>query len=258
MIKDITLGIQKDIHSLHRKKSRDEKKKFFIEGVRIVEEAILENVNIDYIVISDTFDRDHKIVRLLVDKGINIYVSRDKMMKGLSDTETPQGVIAVVDYINILPNLNEDVIVVLDSIQDPGNMGTILRTADAVGVNRVIVSKGSVDVYNPKVLRSTMGSIFRVPIEKVDDLVSSIIKLKSEGYNVVATHLEGEKNHYNVNFKNKVAIVVGNEASGVRDEVAISCDELIKIPMRGKTESLNVSVAAGVVMYEALRQRMKQ
>lgn len=256
MIKDITVSIQKDIRSLHRRKIRDEKKKFFVEGIRIVEEAIQEDVNIHYVVISDSFGRHHPIVQSLVDKGIDIYISKDKMMRELSDTDTPQGIMAVMDYVESLPNLDEDMIVILDSIQDPGNMGTILRTADAVFVNRVIVSKGSVDVYNPKVLRSTMGSIFRVPIERTDNLVNSIIQLRHEGYKVIATHLRGEKNHYDVELKNKIAIVVGNEANGVRDEVVSVCDELIKIPMRGRTESLNASVSAGVVMYEALRQKL--
>ncbi|MBP5426862.1 MAG: 23S rRNA (guanosine(2251)-2'-O)-methyltransferase RlmB [Clostridiales bacterium] len=257
MIRDIPVSIQKEIRLLHRKKGRDDKQKFFVEGTRIVKEAIKENVEIDYVVITDLIEKTHLLVKLLEDRGVDIYVSTDKVMKELSDTDTPQGIIAVIPYLKNVDNPYDDVVLVLDSIQDPGNMGTILRTADAAGVSRVIMSKGSVDVYNPKVLRSTMGSIFRVPIERHSDLESTILELKREGYITLAMHLKGQKNYYDVNLRNKVVIVVGNEANGMKDNIANVCDELVKIPMRGRIESLNASVSASIMMYEVLRQKMK-
>lgn len=257
MIKNITSSVQKEVRALHRKKGRDNKRRFLVEGVRIVEEAVEESANVDYVVVAESFDMEQPLGKLLIDRGVNIYISTDKVMKELSDTDTPQGIIACVKYIENSPILDEDMIVILDSIQDPGNMGTILRTADAVGVNRVIVSRGCVDIYNPKVTRSTMGSIFRVPIERANDLVDAIVTLKRDGYKVIVTHLGGKKDLYDVDLRNKVAIVIGNEANGVHDDVANICDELIKIPMRGKTESLNASVSGAVVMYEALRQKMQ-
>ena len=143
----------------------------------------------------------------------------------------------------------------LDDVQDPGNLGTIIRTLDAAGIDSLILSKGCADVYNPKVVRSTMGAIFRVDTKYVDDLKSELLSLKEKGYNVITTSLKTNKYIYDIDFSKKTVIVIGNESNGVSKEIFDISDEMVKIPMLGKTESLNASVAAGVIIYECVRQK---
>ena len=150
----------------------------------------------------------------------------------------------------------QDIILILDNIQDPGNLGTIIRTADSVGLTQILVSKGTVDCYNSKVLRSTMGAIFRVNIIETDNLEKSIEEIKQNKFKVVTTSLQTDKSIYDIQLKN-VAIVIGNEANGVSKEIMDLADEKAIIPMKGKTESLNVAVATGVVLYEYVRQNIE-
>ena len=147
-------------------------------------------------------------------------------------------------------------LLMLDNIQDPGNMGTILRTADSLNLNQIIVSKGSADIYNPKVVRSTMGAIFRVKVIMVDDLVKEIKNLQNNGIKVYSTDLNTDESIYTVNYE-KSAVVIGNEANGVSKEVIEASDGSIKIPMIGKTESLNAAVATSVLLYEVYRDKLK-
>jgi len=150
----------------------------------------------------------------------------------------------------------EDVIVVLDGIQDPGNLGTILRTIDSVGLKQVIVSKETADSYNPKVVRSTMGAIFRVKVIESNNLLDTLKNMKKHKYKIMATSLETDNSIYDVDYNKKV-IVIGNEANGVEKEILEYADEKIKIPMLGKTESLNASVATAVILYEYVRNKMQ-
>ena len=150
-------------------------------------------------------------------------------------------------------NLNEDIILALDDIQDPGNLGTILRTADSVGLKQILVSKGTADAYNPKVVRSTMGAIFRVNVIECENLKVTLKVLQNKDYKVMTTSLKAKKSIYEVDYKKKV-IVIGNEANGVSKEIINLADEKVIIPMLGKTESLNASVATGVILYEYVRQ----
>ena len=186
-----------------------------------------------------------------------LYVD-EKVFNTITDVQNPQGILAVVEKKGEEKeiNYNEDVIVVLDDIQDPGNIGTILRTLDSIGLSQVIISKKSGDVYNSKVVRSTMGAIFRVKIIESENLVETLKIIKKHKFKVISTSLDTDKNMYDVEYK-KVAIVMGNEANGVSKEIQEMSDEKIKIPMIGKTESLNVSVATAVVLYEYVRQKIK-
>ena len=151
-------------------------------------------------------------------------------------------------------DLNEDIILALDDIQDPGNLGTILRTADSVGLKQILVSKGTADAYNPKVVRSTMGAIFRVNVIECDNLKETLKELQNKDYKVMTTSLKAKKSISEVDYKKKI-IVIGNEANGVSKEILNLADEKVIIPMLGKTESLNASVATGVILYEYVRQK---
>ena len=169
----------------------------------------------------------------------------------------PQGIMAIVEKKSEQSEIDftQDIIVILDDIQDPGNLGTILRTMDSIGLNQVIVSNETADAYNPKVVRSTMGAIFRINIIKSDNLIETIKKIKKHHFKLVVTSLQTENSLYDMDFNKKI-IVIGNEANGVSKEIQNMADEKIKIPMLGKTESLNASVATGIVLYEYVRQKL--
>lgn len=250
----------KHIRKLKEKKYRDEYGEYVIEGIKLINEAIEENANIKTILVCDNCNKIEKINQnsmYEVAKQNCLYVD-EKVFNTITDVQNPQGILAVVEKNGEEKeiNYNEDVIVVLDDIQDPGNIGTILRTLDSVGLSQVIISKRSGDVYNSKVVRSTMGAIFRVKIIESEDLKETLKTIKKHKFKVVSTSLDTDKSMYDIEYK-KVAIVVGNEANGVSKEIQDMSDEKIKIPMLGKTESLNVSVATGVVLYEYVRKKIK-
>jgi len=250
----------KHVRKLKEKKYRDEYGEYVIEGIKLINEAIEEKANIKTILVCDNCKKQEKINQnsmYEVAKQNCLYVD-EKVFNTITDVQNPQGILAVVEKENKEKeiNYNEDIIVVLDDIQDPGNIGTILRTLDSVGISQVIISKKSGDVYNSKVVRSTMGAIFRVKIIESENLVETLKTIKKHKFKVISTSLDTDKNMYDVEYK-KVAIVMGNEANGVSKEIQEMSDEKIKIPMLGKTESLNVSVATAVVLYEYVRKKLK-
>jgi len=254
----------KEIKSLKEKKYRDKKGLYFIEGVRFIEEALKEKLAISKVLISDRLTEvkgGSNIINKLENEDIcSVYKITNKLYMEITDTENPQGILAVLNKRSVSIESvydNKNFFVVLDSIQDPGNMGTIIRTADAVGATAVIVSKGCVDIYNPKVLRSTMGSMFHIPICYCENLLQMLETLKDKGIRLCAAHLNGSKSHFELEYKNNIAIIIGNEANGISDGVAAVSDELVKIPMEGRSESLNASVAASLLMYEVLRNKME-
>ncbi len=241
--------------SLLKSKKRSQEKRFIIEGYRIVKQAIECSAIIDYIMYNDEFsnkDEHKEFVQNLETKGYKLYKITDKLIKEVCDTEKPQGIIAVVGYKeqSLDESLKEetDFIVVLDRIQDPGNMGTIIRTADAAGAQSIILLKGCVDVYNSKVIRSTMGSIFDMNI--VDCTDDDLDVIKNKGFNIVSSYLNTDNYYNGVDYGDKVALVIGNEGNGIKDEIIEKSDILVKIPIYGKAESLNAAMASGILMYE--------
>ena len=187
-----------------------------------------------------------------------IYVTK-QIFNTITEVKNPQGILAVISKENTEKEIdyNQDIIVALDDLQDPGNLGTILRTVDSVGLSQILVSKGTADAFNPKVVRSTMGAIFRVKIIECEDLKDTLRELKKHKFKIMVTSLQTENIMYDVDYKKKV-IVIGNEANGVKQDIQEISDEKVKIPMLGKAESLNASVACGVVLYEYVRQKIKK
>ncbi len=249
----------KNIRKLKEKKFRDDSNEYIVEGIKLIEEAIEENVKIKKIVVCEECIKDNCIEQKLlyqIAKYDCIYVS-EKIFGLLTDVVNPQGMLAVIEKTSSEDKIKytEDIIVVLDGIQDPGNLGTILRTVDSVGLSQIILSKTSVDAYNPKVVRSTMGAIFRVNIIEAEDLVETLKNMKKHKYKIVATSLAGEENIYEMDYNKKV-IVIGNESKGVSKEILEIADSKTKIPMLGKTESLNASIATGVMLYEYVRRKI--
>ena len=249
----------KHIKKLKDKKYRDESNEYIIEGVKLIEEAVKEKAKIKKIIICEDTTRTYEIpthVMYEIAKYECIYVT-DKIFASITQVTNPQGIMAIVEKgdLNAQIDYTQDIIVVLDDIQDPGNLGTILRTVDSVGLNQIIVSKETADAFNPKVVRSTMGAIFRVKIIEVENLVQAIKEIRKHHFKLMVTSLQTENSIYDIQFNKKI-IVIGNEANGVSKEIQDMTDEKIKIPMLGKTESLNASVATGIVLYEYVRQKL--
>lgn len=250
----------KEIKKLSSKKYRDEKSEYIIEGIKLIKEAIKENAKIKKIIICDDCLKANPIDKELLYEIARfdcIYVS-EKVFLGLTNVNTPQGILAVIEKKQteeVKIDYSEDIIVILDGVQDPGNLGTILRTLDSANIKQIIISKNTADAYNPKVVRSTMGAIFRVNIITSEYLKETIKDIKKHKFQVITTSLEASKSMYDIKFKKK-AIIIGNEANGVSKEIAGLADEKIKIPMLGKTESLNASVATGIIVYEYVRQKI--
>lgn len=241
-------------------KLRKEKNVYIVEGIRMFREIPTDSVKEIYMSES-AFEQysDEDIVQKLCDRA-EVAIMSDSVFAGVSQTKSPQGCMAVVrcshyDMEDIMPaDKTSSTYLVLDTIQDPGNMGTIFRSAEAAGVTALVLGPGSCDPYNPKVVRSTMGAIFRVPFVQSEDLVESIGQLKQNGVIVYGAHLDGDE-LYDTEFPDKIAFLIGNEGNGLSDEVAATSDRLLRIPMEGKVESLNAAISATLLSYEAMRQR---
>ena len=251
--------IVKHIKKLKDKKYRDENNEYIVEGVKLVEEAVKENAPIKKIIICEDTTRTYEIptnIMLEIARYECIYVT-DKIFSSITQVTNPQGIMAIIEK-NIEKetiDFSQDIIVMLDDVQDPGNLGTILRTVDSIGLNQIIVSKGTADAFNPKVVRSTMGAIFRLKIIESENLAQTIREIRKHHYKLVVTSLQTENSIYDIDFNKKI-IVIGNEANGVSKEIQEMADEKVKIPMLGKTESLNAAVATGVILYEYLRRKI--
>ena len=251
----------KHIKKSKDKKYRDESNEYIIEGVKLIEEAVKENAKIKKIIVCEDTTRTYEIptnIMLGIAKYECVYVT-DKIFASITQVTNPQGIMAIVEKNNSNQEIDysQDIIVALDDVQDPGNLGTILRTVDSIGLNQIIVSKETADAFNPKVVRSTMGAIFRIKIIECDDLKEIIKEIKKHRFRLMVTSLQTENSIYDIDFNKKI-IVIGNESNGVSQEIQDMADEKAKIPMLGKTESLNASVAAGIVMYEYVRQKLNK
>lgn len=251
----------KHIKKLKDKKERDLSNEYMIEGIKLIKEAIQENAKIKQIIICDDCEKIESIEKDImyeIAKQNCIYVT-NKVFNSITEVTNPQGILAIIEKQNKEEQIDttQEIILALDDIQDPGNLGTILRTADSIGLTQILVSKGTADCYNPKVVRSTMGAIFRVKIIECEDLEKTLKEMKKHKYEITVTSLQTENSIYDINY-NKKAVVIGNEANGVRKEIQDMADKKIKIPMLGKTESLNASVATGIILYEYVRQKLSK
>ena len=248
----------KNIKKLKDKKYRDERNEFIVEGIKMVGEAIKEEANIKNIIICDDCYNNCEIpseLKYEIAKRKIIYVSQ-KVFDSITDVTNPQGILAVVEKNKVNDiDYKQDFFLILDDIQDPGNIGTILRTADSINLNQIIVSSKTADAFNPKVVRSTMGAIFRINVIVCEDLSGVISQLKKHKVKIAVTDLKTDKSIYDVDYK-KTAVIIGNEANGVSEKLLERADVKIKIPMTGKTESLNAAVATGIILYEKQRQEI--
>lgn len=236
-------------------KIRNAEDLFVAEGPKMLQEAPREQIEKVYL--SESYIQKQRQGRLLED--IPCEAVQDSVFKVMCDTQTPQGVLCLIrQYHYTLEQLLEKknpLILILENIQDPGNLGTMMRTAEGAGVDGVILSPGCVDMYNPKTIRSTMGSIYRVPFFRAENLEEVLGELKKRSVRTFAAYLTGESCYDKEDYTGGTAFLLGNEGNGLTPELAACADTCIQIPMEGKLESLNVSAASAVLLYEAYRQR---
>lgn len=242
-----------------RAKARREEGMFVAEGPRMCRELLPEDVDCFYV--TESFLKEHENKKWL--GRYRFETVTDIVMNIMADTRTPQGVLAVVrqkrytleDILSGTQGEGRLAIMILESLQDPGNLGTIIRASEGAGFTGIVMDKDTADLYNPKVIRSTMGSVYRVPFVYVDDLEEACRKMKGRDVRLFAAHLKGMNNYDQEDYTDNMGFLIGNEASGLSEAAASMADSYVRIPMAGKVESLNAAVAASVLMFEAARQR---
>lgn len=256
----------KYVRRLAGRRFRDQEGRFLVEGIRFVEEALNSAWLVEALIYSQNFKGDGRGGRLLIEasnRGADLIEVPEPLFKELANTETPQGILAVVQQRNnsleelaVIPQ--PALLVLVDGVRDPGNLGTIIRSADAAGAGGVILLKGTADIYNPKTLRATMGSIFHLPVIQNGVAEEVIDYLKTGGIKIVAGAPRAVRVIYECDLSVPCALAVGGEASGIGETLLYGANELVRIPMPGRAESLNVAISAAIMLYEAVRQRQTQ
>ncbi len=248
------------IHLQKKAKTREEQGAFVIEGIKMYEES-RDGGYLIKAYISESLYAEKRLMGNRFFADYPYEVVQDSVLKEVSETLTPQGIMAIVkkpEYdLNSIITEKDVNLILLEDIRDPGNLGTIVRTAEGAGVTGIILSKSSVDMYNPKVIRSTMGAIYRMPFVYADDFAEVLRRIKKNNIKIYAAHLAAASVYDEENYQGKCAIMIGNEANGLSDEAVALSDSCIKIPMTGRVESLNAAIAAAILMYEVYRQKRK-
>lgn len=246
---------------LAKAKERKKQKLFVVEGPRMFEEIPRDILRETYV--AEGFLKQHGEAAERMLQGTVYETVSDEVMRTMSDTMNPQGILAVAaqrawSMEDVLRDGQEGrpaLLVVLETLQDPGNLGTILRMGEGAGVTGLIMNEETADIYNPKVIRSTMGSIYRMPALRVSSLSDAVKAAKEKGIRMFAAHLGGKNAYDREDYTGPSAFMIGNEAAGLSDSMADLADTLVRIPMAGQVESLNAAVAASVLAFEAARQR---
>lgn len=241
MITSIQNNQVKKWKRLHQRKHRERQEQFLIEGFHLIEEALDSHWIVEHIIVQDEADLPAK-----VDKRDVTFVSKH-VFEHLSQTKTSQGIIGVIKR-KSFAEVKGERILLIDGIQDPGNLGTIVRTAVAAGYDGIVLGDGTVDLFNDKAIRATQGAFFHLPFMR-QNLHETILALKQEQFTIVASALEGAMDIQDAPKLHKFALILGNEGAGIQEKLLEKSDFKVKIPLYGKAESLNVSVAAGIFMY---------
>ena len=243
---------------LKTKKGRNEQGFFLLEGLKLIDEAFKNGQEIYSMMMDENKPMPDIFNEILgFNQKIAMYSLSTTIIEKLTDTEQPQGYFAIIKQRNIthmdLLKDNPSFLLLVDQIQDPGNLGTIIRSGDAAGIEGIILGNGTVDLYNPKVVRAAMGSMFHLPITS-GRLDSILPTLKEQGFHVIGTSPYATQSYFDLDFKQKIAILVGNEANGLEESRKKSVDKMVSIPMQGQAESLNVAMATTLILYERVRQ----
>lgn len=264
MITSVNNASVKEVIQLNQKaKTRNQRGLFVAEGIKMFAEAPADRI--DRVYIAQRAEEEFKSAYGDKLEGLSVEIVADNVFDKMCDTKTPQGVLSLVrqsrygleDMFAAAKERGKALFLLLEDLQDPGNLGTIFRTGEGAGVSGIIMSRGTVDVYNPKVIRSTMGSVYRVPFFYTDDLCGAVRAMQKDHIRVYAAHLNGDGYYDESDYRAGTAFLIGNEGNGLRADTARSADRLLKIPMEGRVESLNAAVAASLLLYEAYRQRRR-
>jgi len=261
-ISSVNNQLIKETCELKLKKYRNASDAFIIEGARSTEEVLDSGWDILHAFVDVTIDsaRVREIADKLEDSGITIFEVTPEVMQRLSDTDSPQGILVVVRKktceLNDFNLKNEGLLLVLDEVRDPGNLGTMLRTADAAGIAGIVLLEGCTDVFAPKAVRSAMGSLFHLPIRNEQNKKEFISWCTENGWSLWSSSLEGGQSIYSEGLAGRTAIVIGNEAEGVSSELLSASEKRVYIPMPGKAESLNAAIAAGIILFECVRRKL--
>lgn len=247
--------IFKTAMALKTSRGRSENKMFLIEGVRSVRDAVQKGVQIFCLILKDGTKIDF-------DAKCQVYTFAPKLFDSVAETITPQGVMAMCtikqNSLDDIAQKGRNCVVMCEALQDPGNIGTVIRTAHAASCGGVILTKGCCDLYNPKIVRSTMASMFSVPVVQNEDSESTIAYFRDKGYIITAGALTDEAvDFYDASLSGKHLVIIGNEGNGVKSETLSLCDKVLKIPMQSDAESLNAAVAGSIMIYEHFRQNIK-
>lgn len=232
--------------ALKDRKARRETGTFLIEGVRMVYEALASSFPVEALLIKDGYPLPDRL-----SPDIPVYSLPEHVLASVCDTKTPQGIAAVVRSSPVPASGPR--LIALDNVQDPGNVGTIIRTADAAGFTGILLGPECADVFSPKVLRATMGSIFRMGLSFPECLPDALSSLRSEGYSILSSQLDGSPFYTRTDVSDHYVLIIGNEGNGISDEVKNAATHHLRLPMRGGAESLNAAVAASIMMYDLTR-----
>ena len=232
--------------SLKEKKHRDEQNAFLVEGVRIVREALSSSYTVLAVLLREGYSPDFPLPA-----SVPVYLLSENVFQAVCDTKNPQGIAAVLRIEK--KEAHGRYLLAMDCVQDPGNVGTIIRTADAAGLDGVIMSPDCADLFSPKVLRSTMGSIFRLGFSFPDSLPDALDHYRKNGYSVISSQLDGDPFYGRKDVADSFVLVIGNEGNGISAPVKACATHHLRLPMRGGAESLNAAIAAGIMMYDLMR-----
>ncbi len=254
-------SVIKYLRSLSDPKHRKNERAFLIEGVKMVEEALRDKAAVTMVVAATSLVQHHGkgVLKLAESRPSDIIWISDKLMDVISESKTPQPLMAVVtirehDEDELFAHSSK-LIVVAHQLQDPGNLGTIIRTAEAVGAAGIVLSPNTVDPFSAKAVRASMGSILRLPVIRIGEVSIFIQVCKQKGFQVAATVLTGDKTHFDVDLKKPTVIILGQEGAGLPQDIMDSVDVRVRIPIAETIDSLNVATSAAVILYEAMRQR---
>lgn len=256
-------SIIKHLRSFADPKVRKKEKSFLIQGVKMVDEALRDNLGITLLVAAPALVRHHGkgVLKLAEDRAVQVLWISDRLMDAIAASKTPQPVLALVkmkDYSeDMLLDHPNGLIIIAHQLQDPGNLGTIIRTAEAVGASGVAITKNTVDPYHDKAIRASMGSILRLPVVHLGDGTAFLRTCKEKGFQTAATVVSGERSCFDVDLIKPTVFILGQEGAGLPQDIIAEIDLRIHIPMTGTIDSLNVATAAAVVLYETMRQRTK-
>ncbi len=254
----------KRLRTLSDPKVRKKERAFLIEGVKMVEEALRDKAGVTLVVATPALVQHHGkgVIKLAEARSIDILWVSERLIDAISESKTPQPVMAVVT----LKEHGEDelfshsskLIVVCHQLQDPGNLGTIIRTVEAVGASGIALTPHTVDPYSAKAVRASMGSILRVPVVRIGNSRAFVTLCRQKGFQAIAAVVTGEKSHFDIDLKKPTVVILGQEGAGLPQDIMAEVDLRVRIPMAETIDSLNVATSSAVVLYEALRQRMQR